>query len=76
MSTVRKMACSLVGIVICTALLSGCSDEKEVKPAQKIESAQTQIAKDAAQEIKKPIEAAKNARSQAEAQGKKKLEGC
>jgi len=76
MSTVKKMTYLLAGIFMCAALLCGCSDEKEVKPAKKTESAQEQLGKDAAQEIRKPIEAAQNARGQVEAQGKKKLEGC
>jgi len=76
MSTVKKIAYSLAAILLCAALLSGCSDDKEVKPAQKTASAQEQIAKNAAQEIKKPIEAATNAREQIEAKEKKKLEGC
>lgn len=73
---VKKMAYSLAGIFMCTAMLCGCSDNKEVKPAKKTESAQEQIAKEAAQEIRKPIEAAHNARGQVEAKGKKPLEGC
>ena len=76
MSIVKKMAYLLAGIGMCAAMLYGCSDNKEVKPAKKTESVQAQTAKEAAQEIRKPIEAAQNARDQVEAKGKKQLEGC
>jgi len=75
MLIVKKMTCCFSIFFLCSAFILGC-DNKEQKPEKKVETAQEKIGKEAAQDIKQPIDEAVKMKTQVEEKQKKKLEGC
>jgi len=75
MLIVKRMGYCFSIVLLCSAFTLGC-DNKEKQPEKKIETTQEKIGKEAAQDIKKPIEETVKMKNQVEEKQKKKLEGC
>ena len=73
MLTTKKTIYAVTAIAFCSMLLLGCSGDQEKKPEKKTETKMEQIGKQAAQDLRKPLEDARKAAAEAGAVTSKAL---
>ncbi len=61
MLTIKKIVYTATGMVLCSMILLGCSEDQGKKQENKMETTQERIGKEAAQNLKKPMEDARKA---------------
>lgn len=67
MLTNKKIVSACAGMVLCSMVLLGCSENQEKKQEQKAETRQEQIGREAARNMQKPLEETRKAADQVEA---------
>ena len=74
MNTVKKLIFAFTGLALCSMVLWGCSEDQNKKQEKKTVTVQEQMGKDAAQALQKPVEEARQAKTQVEAKNDQALQ--
>lgn len=74
MNTVKKLTFAFTALTLCSMVLWGCSEDQNKKQEKKTVTVQEQMGKDAAQALQKPVEEARQAKTQVEAKNDQALQ--
>ena len=74
MVSMKKTGYALVAFVLCAVFLLGCSEEKKSQQEKITETVQERMGREAAQELKKPVEEAKRVAAEAGAKTNQALQ--